>query len=225
MADRQLFTNNAAALLASPISDSSTALSVMAGYGSLFPQPIEAGDYFLVTLENETATAREIVRVTGRTGDTFTGLVRGQEGTTPQAWSATAGSDTLVDHRVTAETMRLAMELPELGGVTVPSVTVPATTTGITTNVTYSDTERMHKFWVQMYDPVSGNAQAFEIYTVIRGLLSTNTEYVTYNQTNRIGTHFNGDISVQLDTTNKVLSLEWINNDPTINVVVTVTRI
>jgi hypothetical protein len=76
-----------------------------------------------------------------------------------------------------------------------------------------------------MYDPVSGNAQAFEIYTVIRGLLSTNSEYVTYAQTTRIGTHFNGDVNLQLNTATKVLSLGWINNEPTINVVVTVTRI
>lgn len=110
--DLQLFTNNAVSLLASPISASATNLTVMAGYGNLYPNPAP-GQYFLITLEDQAGSVREIIRVNGRSGDTFTGLQRGQEGTTPQAWSASLGSDTLVDHRVTAETMRLAMLLPE----------------------------------------------------------------------------------------------------------------
>lgn len=114
--DLQLFANNAVSLLAAPISASATSLTVLTGHGSLFPQPTGDGsDYFLVTLENETATTREIIRVNGRSGDTFTGLLRGQEGTTAVAWSAGPGSDTLVDQRITAETMRLAMLLPQSG--------------------------------------------------------------------------------------------------------------
>jgi hypothetical protein len=112
--DIQLFSNNAVSLLASPITPGDTTLQVMPGYGSLYPAP-SAGQFFLVTLEDQSGTVREIIRVTGRSGDTFTGLVRGQEGTVPRAWSASLGSDTLVDHRVTAETMRLAMLLPEVG--------------------------------------------------------------------------------------------------------------
>lgn len=102
---KQLFTNNAVSLLAAPISAASTTLSVLPGHGSLYPEILELGHFFLVTLENETGTAREIVKVTGRTGDTFTGLERGWEGTTAQAWVAGPGSDTLVDHRVTAGTL------------------------------------------------------------------------------------------------------------------------
>lgn len=110
--DLQLFTNNAVSLLASSISASATNMTVMTGYGTLYPNP-SVGQFFLVTLEDQSGNVREIIRVNGRTGDTFTGLQRGQEGTTAQAWSASLGSDTLVDHRVTAETMRLAMLLPE----------------------------------------------------------------------------------------------------------------
>jgi hypothetical protein len=114
--DTQLFSNNAVSLLATAIGAGDTSLTVMAGYGALFPQPTgDASDFFLVTLENQTATVREIIRVNGRTGDTFTGLVRAQEGTSAFAWGASLGNDTLVDHRVTAETMRLAMLLPEGG--------------------------------------------------------------------------------------------------------------
>lgn len=110
--DIQLFTNNAVSLLAAPISASNTSLTVMAGLGNLYPNP-GPGEYFLVTLEDQAGSAREIIRVNSRSGDTFSGLVRAQEGTIAQAWSASLGSDTLVDHRVTAETMRLAMILPE----------------------------------------------------------------------------------------------------------------
>lgn len=144
----QLFTNNAVSLLAIPISAGATSLTIMSGFGALFPQPVDPGDFFLVTLENETATAREIIRVTGRTGDTFTGLVRGQEGTTAQAWSASLGSDTLVDHRVTAETMRQALLQPVGGGGGISGINIqgggipfppPATTLNFTGNVAVID--------------------------------------------------------------------------------------
>ena len=109
----QLFTNNAVTLLAAPIGPADTSMTVMTGFGALFPSP-GPGQFFLVTLENQAATLREIIKVTGRTGDTFTGLVRAQEGTTAQSWSASLGSDTLVDHRITAETMDRAMLLPHV---------------------------------------------------------------------------------------------------------------
>jgi hypothetical protein len=109
----QLFSNNAVSLLAAPIAATDTMMTVMTNHGTLFPQPTNDGsDYFLITLEDQTGTYREIIRVRARYGDTFTDIQRGQEGSTQRAWSASAGSDTLVDHRITAETMRLAMQLP-----------------------------------------------------------------------------------------------------------------
>jgi hypothetical protein len=128
--DLQLFTNNAVSLLAAPLTPGDTTLQVMAGYGQLYPAP-SAGQFFLVTLEDQSGTVREIVRVLGRSGDTLTGLVRGQEGTTARAWSASLGNDTLVDHRVTAETMRLAMLLPEGGAVGPAGPQGPAGTNGV----------------------------------------------------------------------------------------------
>lgn len=101
---KQLFTNNAVSLLASGITSTATTLTVLAGMGALFPNP-GADEFFIVTLEDQGATQREIIWVTGRSGDTFTGLLRGQEDTTAQAWTATLGSDTLVDHRLTAYTL------------------------------------------------------------------------------------------------------------------------
>lgn len=226
----QLFTNNAISLLAAPISASATSLTVMAGFGVLYPQPTGDGsDFFLITLEDQAASVREIVSVTARAGDTFT-IVRAQEGTIARAWSATLGNDTLVDHRVTAETMRRAMLLPEptiggSGGVINASVTVPATTTQTTADTPYSDTNRLMKYWVQMYDPVSGNAQAFEVLAIIQGILSTNDETVTYTETHRIGHLFAGEVRITLDVLNKQMSLQWMNTDPTVDVIVTVTRI
>lgn len=100
---KRLFTNNAVSLLNAPISASATALQVIPGHGAMFPTPA-ANEFFTITLENQTATIREIVWVTARTGDTFT-IQRAQEETTAIAWSASSGADTLVDHRVTAGTL------------------------------------------------------------------------------------------------------------------------
>lgn len=119
----QLFSNNAVTLLAAPISATDTSLTVMSGYGAMFPQPIGDGsNFFLITLEDQSASHREIIRVIGRTGDVFHFSLanRGQEGTVARAWDASLGSDTLVDHRITAETLRLAMRLPEPGAVIAP---------------------------------------------------------------------------------------------------------
>ena len=112
----QLFTNNAVSLLTAPISATATSLTVMAGHGALYPQPIGDGsDYFLITLEDQSASVREIIKVTGRVGDTLTFSLsdRGLEGTIPRAWTSSAGNDTLVDHRITAETLTRASLKPQ----------------------------------------------------------------------------------------------------------------
>lgn len=100
MAVKRLFTNNAVSLLQSPISAGATTLTVIPGHGAMFPSP-GANEIFVVTLEDQAAQTREIVYVTSRSADVFT-IVRGQEGTTPRAWTASSGADTLVDHRITA---------------------------------------------------------------------------------------------------------------------------
>ena len=79
------FTNNASADLASSITAGATSLTVAAGFGALFPS-LGAGDYFFATLINP-QNELEVVRVTGRTGDTFT-IVRGQDGTVARAYVA-----------------------------------------------------------------------------------------------------------------------------------------
>ncbi len=92
------FANNADTTLGSAISPTATAITVASGTGAKFPAPA-TGQYFTATLfSSPTGLPNEIVRVTARAGDTMT-VVRGQEGTTAQAWSV---GDTLSNF-VTAE--------------------------------------------------------------------------------------------------------------------------
>lgn len=124
---KRLFTDNAVSLLASGISASATSLTVLPGHGAMFPTPA-ANEFFCVTLEDQAAINREIVHVTQRTGDVFT-IQRGQEGTTARAWSATTGSDTLVDHRVTAQTLYYLKDDPVPDDYSYTHPAFPALTT------------------------------------------------------------------------------------------------
>jgi hypothetical protein len=98
MTNRQIYTNNATSSLTATITAAATSIAITAGTGALFPNP-SGGDWFLFTLYD--GTNIEICKCTARTGDTFTTVVRGQEGTTPFAF--TAGSSVL--ENVTAGTL------------------------------------------------------------------------------------------------------------------------
>lgn len=82
----EIYSNNAATTLAAGISNSAVSLTVLSGTGNEFPNPT-AGQFFRFTL-NDTLTGNvfEIIYATARTGDTFSGLSRGQEGTTAVSW-------------------------------------------------------------------------------------------------------------------------------------------
>ena len=110
----QLLANNAVSLLNAPLGINGNSITLQPGLGSEFPQPLQPGEFFLVTLENvANPSIREIVKIIGRAGDTLIidSAGRGQEGTTVQFWDA---HDTLVDHSVTAETMRQAFLQPDV---------------------------------------------------------------------------------------------------------------
>lgn len=94
---RRLYANNAKTTLALDITPSDTTIQVTDG--SLFPTPA-LGEYFLATLEF--GSSIEIVKVTGKSGNTFTGCVRGQED--KPALSFQAGIK--VGNRVTRDTLR-----------------------------------------------------------------------------------------------------------------------
>ena len=85
----ELYANNAESTLAGAITNVALTLNVSPGSGVLFPNPNNAlGQFFRLSLTDAaTALQHEIVYVTAKTTDTFT-ILRGQEGTTAQAWSA-----------------------------------------------------------------------------------------------------------------------------------------
>lgn len=77
-------TNNAASTLASNITDSQTNIPLASGHGARWPT-LGVGDWCPTTIVKADGT-REIVRVTGRTGDMLT-VTRGEEGTTGVAFT------------------------------------------------------------------------------------------------------------------------------------------
>ena len=82
-----LYANNVNTALASPISSSSTVITVTPGTGSLFPSP-SSGQSFRLTLNDaSTGLIYEILNCTSRSGDLLT-VQRAQEGTTAKSWDA-----------------------------------------------------------------------------------------------------------------------------------------
>jgi hypothetical protein len=100
-----LFTNNATATLPSSITSSATSITVTSGQGAAFPAT--GSGTFYATLFNSGGTY-EIIKCTGRTGDTFT-VVRGQEGTSASAFA----SGDKMDLRITAAGLN---NFPQLDG-------------------------------------------------------------------------------------------------------------
>lgn len=94
-----VFSNNASSLLAASIDDNDLVVQVGASEGALFPSP-GAGQYFKLALMNQVGDL-EICHCTSRAGDLLT-VVRGQEGTSAQAWT---NGVTRVELRITAGTM------------------------------------------------------------------------------------------------------------------------
>lgn len=94
MANRQ-YTNDASALLAGTITSGSTTIAVATGLGALFPSP-SGTEYFIVAIQ-DTSGNTEYVAITARSSDNLTVAPvsaafpsggRGQEGTTPSAFTA-----------------------------------------------------------------------------------------------------------------------------------------
>lgn len=100
-----LVANNAGSTLANSISNTATTANLQAGTGVLFPTP-GPGQYFVGTLTSANdPTLQEIVHVTNITGDTIT-MVRAQEGTTAENWSA----NDLFDNLITAGTIQALVQ-------------------------------------------------------------------------------------------------------------------
>ena len=87
MPQQRLFSNLAKATLAGAITNTATSIQLQSGQGALFPSP-GTGQYFAATLADAaTGLIVEIVHCTNVTGDVLT-VVRGQEGTTANAYNA-----------------------------------------------------------------------------------------------------------------------------------------
>lgn len=81
------FSNNAATTLAQAIGAADVSLTINATSSLTGFPALGAGDYFYCTLQNQVSQAVEIVKVTAiANGTTFT-IVRGQDGTTAQAFN------------------------------------------------------------------------------------------------------------------------------------------
>lgn len=93
---KQLYANNAVTTLTASVAPGATTLSVLDG--SKFPTP-GTGEFFLITVES--GTNLEVIEVHGRVGGSFTGCVRGVDGTTASSFPAGAN----VECRVTAATL------------------------------------------------------------------------------------------------------------------------
>lgn len=85
----QIFTNNAESVLAAGITAAAMNITVKAGEGALFPNPLD-GDYFLITLLQRVGGIEmnwEIVKCTARADDVLT-VERHIEGSTSRAFNA-----------------------------------------------------------------------------------------------------------------------------------------
>jgi hypothetical protein len=125
MSATQLFSNNAVALLETSIGPTDLSINLQTGLGEYFPQPVNPGDFFLITLETiASPLTREIVKIIGRSGDTLIVDPSGRAWENPnglfpaQSWTAL---ETLVDHRITAYTIKQAFlqPTPSSGGYVV----------------------------------------------------------------------------------------------------------
>lgn len=94
-----LFTNNASTTLALGIGISDTTINLYIGSGSLFPNPVNS-NYFYISMISSSTNSTEIMKCTGRSGDTLT-VVRAQDGTSAQTWSV----GDRVELRVTAASL------------------------------------------------------------------------------------------------------------------------
>ena len=84
----QKFTNNASSTLASGITNIATTLTLVGGGGSEFPS-LSGGNWFIATIISQSnPNVYEIIKCTARSGDVFSTIVRGQEGTSAASWSA-----------------------------------------------------------------------------------------------------------------------------------------
>lgn len=134
-----LWTNNATTTLASSISSVATTITLASGGGASFPAP-GTNQYFLGTLSPATPGAQpnEIVQVTARSSDTLT-VVRGQEGTTAQAW----GTSAVFSNLITAGSLGALAQVVTFAGNPNGSVAGVAASSGVIPSMVYDYTNKL----------------------------------------------------------------------------------
>jgi len=180
--DNMLFTNNAATTLAASLSNSATTLSVASGTGAAFPSP-SGSQYFYCTLQTASGSTVEIVKVTGRSTDTFT-IVRAQDNTGASAFS----SGDKVELRLVAANLN---DLPKLDEVNTFSGVATFTTN---VNVGATPTSSGSIFYSQAN---SGNGTAAAITSDCQtsggighaSYIATGNTYYTVFATGTLATH------------------------------------
>lgn len=93
----QVFANAARGSLNAAITDVATSITLKSGHGAVFPvanlgaNPLtSSGNWFKAVLQDEGGIEIVYVRTHGSNSDTFTSVMRGQEGTTARAFAANA---------------------------------------------------------------------------------------------------------------------------------------
>lgn len=115
-----LYSNNAKTALSSPINSTDTTIHVSSGTGDEFPTIVSSEYAFYATISDPNdATINEIVKVTARTGDTFT-VIRSQQDTTSPISGWTAGS--VFSQNITAGDMDNFLQREELVEIANPPV-------------------------------------------------------------------------------------------------------
>tara|TARA_R100000773_G_scaffold15736_1_gene14330 strand:- start:1750 stop:4293 length:2544 start_codon:yes stop_codon:yes gene_type:complete len=104
------FTNNASSSLSSGINSTATSLTV--ADASTFPSLSGADDYCYLTIQQATATVREVVKATARSGNTFT-VQRGVDNTTAASFSS---GDT-VELRLTSALLQDVIDQATVEGI------------------------------------------------------------------------------------------------------------
>jgi hypothetical protein len=165
----QLFTNNAISLLEQPLYANGLTIHVIPGDGALYPQPVNPGDFFIVTLEDQHNTIREIVKVIGRTGDILhiDPAGRGFENTPILDWPA----DVLVDHRITAFalTQRAESIKGSTSDPTVPNIVDTGTSKNTDTFSTSYPNNLSCKWIVTVLHELTGRISVSELLAAYHG--------------------------------------------------------
>lgn len=82
------FTNDAVSTLAAGITAASLSLQITGGGGSLFPTTGTGRVFWATLIKSGAPTVKERIIVLARAGDNCTSILRGQDGTSAQSWSA-----------------------------------------------------------------------------------------------------------------------------------------